>query len=250
MIDLKLTSNGKFDNLKFPEIQGYAGEQFFEISIIDCDLNGPIFFDCKFNNCVFSNCNFSNARFFSDTTFAHCRFEKCDFRSVGMQNSGFDTCTFEKCDMRGTNLDNAKWRLSEIKNCNFRDISLHSWNWIDCKFSGILRGVKFIGKNNSKLKLDFSKSKFDCVEFFDCDISECIPPEAKNHYFINDVLGKIKNSDSVLDNKNPNVKKIVQRRLNGLSGMRQYIFNVESLRKVEDEEVADALMEVFSIKSV
>lgn len=248
---MKITSNQRFENLKFPDNQQYQGEQFSSVSVLNCDLSGAIFLDCKFKNCQFKNSDLSNFRLFFGTTFHDCIFENCDLRSLGLQDALFENCSFIKCDLRGVDLDSAKWNFCKIDGCKFRDISLHTWNCTGCVFSGVLRDVRFIGENKSKLILDLSNAKFDCVEFIDCDLSESIPPKDKNHYFVNELRKKVRNAGSVLNSKSEYVKKIVERRLNKMANMDCYIFNIVDMRKIEGDEVAETLMEILSIgKSV
>ena len=247
MTIMNISSNENYLESVFSEAIRYDFQKIQNSSFIKCNLNGPIFFSCKIENCHFESTDLSNTRVFQETTFRECTFDKCDMRSLGLRNAIFEKCLFKRCDMLGTALGNAEWNFCEFNNCKFADLDIHTSNCVGCKFTGTLREIRFIGKNKSKLEIDLSDSKLDAVEFIDCDLSLCIPPKAKNHFYINNIEERIKLAENYLNEESDITKKIVRRRLSKISNMRQYIFNTSSLREIEGNEVSSVLEKIFSI---
>lgn len=245
----KIASDSSFDKIVFDEATQYRGQQFSNVSLSDCDLNGAIFFGCTFKNCTFKNTSLRSARLFAGCTFEDCEFTKCDLSGVGIEDgkARFSGTTFKSCDMRGTDLDRARWSDCVFEKCNIKDGTFHVSHWSNCRFSGALKDINFVGERRQKLLADFGKCKLDCVTFRDCDLSACVPPAEKFHFYVVDMASKIQHAPTLLEDADEQTKKLVGRRLKALADMDQYIFNTKSLRDIEGDAVAERIMKIFSI---
>ena len=252
----EITSNLIVKDTIFDEWREYKNCTFYNFISENSNICHPTFIQCKFEKSIFKNSDLSNSGFFDGCNLEDCTFEKCDLRNIGIGNDGvvFKNCTFKKSDMRGMSMTNAKFIDCDFIGSNIMGYSLNVSNIVGCNFSGVLREIKFSGKENGREKLIacFYDCKFDFVEFYSCDLSECQPPKLKNHIYVTNLKEKIKNARlkmNLIADISSGMQKILFRRMHSLASMDQYIFNVKNIQEIEGSEFTSIFFKLLDVNT-
>ncbi|MBU5355511.1 pentapeptide repeat-containing protein [Paenibacillus barcinonensis] len=236
----RLESGLSVDNELFSDMVRYEHETISGTTITNSNVGSPIFWGCNLDHLVFDTCDLTNARFFAGCTMDHCTFIRSDLRSVGMakDEAVFTNCEFSSCDLRGMTLENATFIDCSFVKCRFNDRILQAAKIVNCSFTGKLVDITFEGNGRQKLIANFENCILDGVRFVGCDLTQCIPPKAKNHLYVEQVSARVKKALKEIDDDlvlSDDERKILSRSLRKLESMEQYMFNTAHMKKIYGE---------------
>jgi uncharacterized protein YjbI with pentapeptide repeats len=134
-----------------------------------------------------------------------CSFTRCDFRWVRAQDmcfaSGMETTLYRECAFDGCKLAISVVGPARFEKCTFLDVDIKGLlcpdaEFVDCRFSGILRGAVFVGKTDETYAAlgrarnefhgnDFSSATLRDVSFRNgIDLSEQVLPTGDDYLMI------------------------------------------------------------------
>jgi len=151
--------------------------------------------------------NYSNPRFHSFSALG-CTFERCGFGNLDLRNavlaSGREQTTYIECSFDGTKfrhiiLGQARFERCSFRNVDIREMFAHAAEFVDCTFSGVMRGSVFFGRVagghrdyltreiNEIRANDFSTMRFIDVGFREgVDLSAQRLPVGDNYLYLED----------------------------------------------------------------
>ncbi len=142
-----------------------------------------------------------------------CKFERCDFSDMrpsqiwfatGKEQTCYIDCTFDRSKFKRIVVGRVRFEKCTFLNVEIRSFFGHAADFVDCRFSGVLRGAVFFGhepahevpvfewKSNEFHGNDFSKTKFIDVGFrAGIDLSSQILPAGDEYFLLRDAATKL-----------------------------------------------------------
>lgn len=235
---------GEHIGLILPHKSVFQNEIIRHCHVTKAQLCAPIFEACVVEHCQFEKCDISGARFFDKTAWHHCQFKQTDLSGSGLSNSVFTGCTFIRCDFRQTSLAGCTFIDCVFENCKIIDNVLDAANTRNCRFTGKLQEVNFIGQQPETVLLaDFDRCLLEYVAFENCNLQQIVPPADARHVYFNDMAQRAAKALACIATQDDNAtSKLLKRRLKHYERQHGGIINLNNLAEIEGKEFAGQLM--------
>ena len=164
-----------------------SNQTFDNFDFSNTNFNSSNFHNVNFINCLFFKSNLKGSKLFYESNFDSCRFEGIDLSNstFGSHKGTYTKCIFEKCEFKGKEFNFTEFIDCDFIKTKFKKVNFNGSKFENCRFSGKFDDVTFNGiydTNASKTEclknVDFSEAIFgEFVNFYNCDLSTCIPPK-------------------------------------------------------------------------